>query len=137
MRLRQGKATSSLDYAFGGRLLRPSAFGASAFDVRFRLWRKQCAFGDAQDVEEKPDGARSFAATLLAEAERTKESAEDMSSPRAPSPIRERRTASAENGGIKIERTCLKVRATAEREFERANWAVTPSRRHRIQASRG
>lgn len=94
-------------------------------------------FGDVQDVKEKPNRARSFAATPSAEAERTKETAEDVSSPRAPSTIRERRTASAENGGIKIERTRVGVRATAEREFERANWAVTPPRRHRIQASCG
>ncbi|OAE23238.1 hypothetical protein AXG93_620s1050 [Marchantia polymorpha subsp. ruderalis] len=155
MRLRQGKGTSSLDYAFGrapsaqallmlgfafgGRAelrLRRSAFGG---DMRFR--RKDAPtrndFGDVQDVKEKPNRARSFAATPSAEAERTKETAEDVSSPRAPSTIRERRTASAENGGIKIERTRVGVRATAEREFERAKWAVTPPRRHRIQASCG
>ncbi|OAE26576.1 hypothetical protein AXG93_269s1010 [Marchantia polymorpha subsp. ruderalis] len=33
-RLRQRKTTSSLDYAFGGRFLRPSAFGTSAFGGR-------------------------------------------------------------------------------------------------------
>lgn len=36
-----------------------------------------------------------------------------------------------------FERTRVEVCATAEREFERANWAVTPPRRHRIQAGRG
>lgn len=69
-----------------------------------RLQRKENAFGRVPS----------------AEAEKTKESAEDMSSPQAPSAVREWITTSAENGGIKIERTRVGVYAMAERESERA-----------------
>lgn len=127
-------------YAFGGRFLRPNTFGTSAFVVRFLPLAEGMpsplgsSFGKKMRLRRKSSPS--------AEEERTTEIAEvrtfgTSAFSRTPLEVRERRRASVEISGIKIERTRVKVRTTAEREFERANWAVTPPRRHGIQAGRG
>lgn len=112
--LRQRKTTLSLDYAFGGRFLRPSAFGTSVvFVVRVHLRQKvmplplECSFGGSMRLWRKK--------------KRQQKQWKPVPSPRAPSAVRGRRTASVEIGRIKIECTSVGVRATAEREFALAN----------------